>query len=203
MQTTELLPKTQVQITEALRKMASINKNVQNICYVFAMRERTRFEVNVVPLRITMAKAGYDLSIDDIEKTLVFFASLGIGKLQYDDKKRLKGLSDIRWTLQSVGKAAIGEAQTVNRSQRQRRYSNLPSTAAGLFSIEPPAATIAVPMKTTQTPVPATQTKHVVHLSAIVSGKEVKFALPVRLTSTELVELIAEFNNTPTEKAGH
>lgn len=125
----EVVSKNQAQITESLHKAASTNKVIHDICFVFAMRDRTRFQVNVGPLRLAMARAGYHLTVKEIEEALVFFASLGIGKLAYDNKKRLKGLVEVRWTLQSIGKTALGEDQKVTRSHQQRRYqAMLPAT---------------------------------------------------------------------------
>ena len=174
MNSNEVLLNNPAHVTEALRKAAQTNKTFHDICFVFAMRERTRFEVNVISLRLSMAQEGYELKVKDIEQALVFLASLGIGKLKYDDKKRLVGLVEIRWTLQSIGKAALGEALAIVKSHKARKYQAL------AYNSRPPA-----------TPVPI---KHNVSLSTIVAGKEIKFPLSTPLTSEELVQLIANFN---------
>lgn len=192
MNQTEVLPKNHTQVAEALRKGAATNKAVHAMCLVFAVRERTRFQVNVGPVRLTLAQEGYHFSIKEIEDALTFFASLGVGKLHFDNKKRIKGLVEIRWTLQSIGKAALGEAATVARADRQRRYANLPGTMQQ--KTQEPVAAAPAPLKAAPPVEPALPTKHQVFLTATIGGREVQFPLPMRLTSDELVELIAELN---------
>lgn len=192
----EVSQKSAAQITQALKQGASANKNINNVCLVFAMRERTRFQVTVGSLRLAMAQEGYMMTVKDIEEVLIFFASVGIGKLHYNNKKRLTGLVEVKWTLQSIGRAALGEAVSVARAERQRRYANLPGTMQQKTGV--PAPVIAAPLKDAPlappTPLAAPVTKHQVYLTTKVAGREVKFPYPTLLTSEEFMELIAELN---------
>ena len=175
MQTQETV-KTSNQIADALKKAASTNKDIYNVCLVFAMRERTRFEVNVQSLRATMSLEGYEMTVKQIEDVLIFFASLGIGKLNYDQKKRLKGLTEVRWTLQSIGQVSLGNVAGIKRSVQQRKFDKLPTESA----------TEQVPVIRSNPP------KHQVSLLAKINGNELNF--PLELTSEALLELMAKIN---------
>lgn len=98
-------------LIKELKTKASEDKTFNAVCHLFAIRERSRREVTAAAIRDSLNEEGFKASISDVERVLGMLAGLGLGTVKNDAKGRLRALTDVRIQLQSIGKAAIGEAK--------------------------------------------------------------------------------------------
>lgn len=169
------------QMIEALRAEAARSQVFNAVCHIFAIRERARQQVTLGRLRIRMAQEGYNYSRNDYEQVLRFLASIGIGVLDFDSKKNLRSLVAIKTTLQSIGAAAVGKGDSLERFTPAAEFSDLPVKAPSAPSVSTPA-----PMK------PLVSEEYPVSLTIIVEGLKMSFNLPKGLTMKELSKLLSD-----------
>lgn len=114
-------------IVEMLRSKARGSKTFENVCVVFAVRERARSQITVASLKQTMLKHGYpDFTSAHASDVIEFLSSLNIGIIHKDTKGRVKALINVKYTLQSIGAAALGETPRVEGFNQKRRFIQLP-----------------------------------------------------------------------------
>lgn len=113
-------------IVSALQIEADSNPVFKALCQVFSERQRTRQDITMRNLTGIMAERGYNFHRDQYEGCLVFLASLGIGKLDRGARGRISRLTGIRISLQSIGKAALMEGQSLKRFTPAIKFSKLP-----------------------------------------------------------------------------
>lgn len=123
---------TKSNVVQALRLEAKQNPVFDAITTVFALRERARSQVTVRALQQRMQAEGYELEKEQIEHALKFLANLRIGTLvtgrPYDGRPgRVKALVNIKYTLQSVGKAAQGETGGISSFNKRASFIALPT----------------------------------------------------------------------------
>lgn len=119
-------------IVNRLRKEVESNPVFNAVMHKFALRERARAQVTLHSLTQTMTNEGYKYKREEYVGVLKTLGALGVGRLEFDSKNRLVALKDIKITLQSIGKAAIGGGEQLNNTKFQRRFKNLPQTSAVL-----------------------------------------------------------------------
>src|SRR5260221_477296 len=73
------------------------------VSLMFSQRKRTRRQVTVGALAQRMHKEGFEFKPSDYARVLKTLSGLGIGHLKLSPKGRIKALTDISVTLQSVG----------------------------------------------------------------------------------------------------
>lgn len=108
-----------------LQKEASKNKAFSDVCTVFALRERARAQVTVNSLKATMDSKKYTYSKDDLRHVIARLAALGIGTLHKDSKGRVRALVNVKYTLQSIGLAAVGKQLNLSGFKKPNRFSKV------------------------------------------------------------------------------
>lgn len=104
-------------IAKMIKDRAENSKVFNAICHVFALRERTRQQVTIHSLSVTMQKEGFDFSRSDYMKELDFLASLNLGRIEKSRTGVIRALKDITVTLQSIGAVGVGKKAFLDKSQ--------------------------------------------------------------------------------------
>lgn len=129
MQTMNQIPQTTAtrkpNVVTQLQHEARKNSALADICHMFAMRERARQQVTMANLQYIMGKEGFKHTEQEYEDALGVLAGLGLGTLKYDKHRKLQALVGITVTLQSIGKAAVGGADTMNKFKPANKYRPL------------------------------------------------------------------------------
>lgn len=130
----------QTQVIESLRTDADKLSALKDTLFAFAMRERARHEITLVSLVSRMKKEGFDHSRHDYVEVLKLLAKAGIGRLDLDPKGRVRGLKEVKTTLQSIGAAALGESARLEIAKRRNRFGKFETT---LVQTTPPVLVVA------------------------------------------------------------
>lgn len=125
MELTKETVKTTSSIIEALKAKAKEDPAYHAVFLKFAMRERSRNQVTIRNLTLSMQKESYNFPTTKYQEVLKFLASMGFGRVVEDRKGNLKGLYDISITLQSIGKAALEQNSSLKQFKRPNRYSKI------------------------------------------------------------------------------
>lgn len=161
---------------ERLRIEAANNPVSNSVFHLFATRQRTRGNVWLNNLHTQMSVAGFSYSKEEYAGTLKFMASLGLGALKTTARGHIKGLYDIKLTLQSIGEAALGKDVKIKSYAPRPKFMRL-----------------VVP-----TPKAATETKIVgldmdLNLVIRVHGKPVQIEIPKNFTNDEIALLLSKW----------
>lgn len=169
-----------------LKAEVSKNRVFNDMCHVFATRERARQQVTIPALMAVMKKNGFNHSKNDYEKALRVMANLGLGILDFDGRGRLRSLKGVKVTLQSIGMAALSGGQ-INKFRPQVRLAKLPGV--------PQTIVEAAASKTTITPPPTIPDMNKdmckIVFTVEVGGKKVLFEIPEGVPKEELGQFIA------------
>lgn len=168
-------------MVENLRKEAKNNPVFHTICKLFAARERARQQVTLSNLRLTTAKEGFNFTKQQHEQVLKFLASVGVGKLDIDTKGELRALKDIRFTLQSIGAAAIAKSEGLDKFKMQAQFNSLPTKDTQ----EKKYSTARAPLKAD------VSGRYAAALVVRIDGQSVQFELPKGVTTKELGEILS------------
>lgn len=189
------------QVVDALRKHASINKCFNDVCHLFALRQRSRRNITVHGLKLAMTSAGFDYSRDELKDVLTFLSKQGIGTLQTSRSGMVKGLLDIRMTLQSIGEAAVSKQDQVQFKPNKAPRAKFDTLAKEVEKVhkktiieEAPKAQVKVPVRK---PAP-----YPTYLTILVEGKPMTIQGPTNITSENLTDLLVNFRKiTPKSDA--
>lgn len=168
------------EIVNRLKIKAGHDAAFNAMCYVFAMRERTRSQISLNSLCFTMAREKFNFTKAQYAKGLEFMALLGLGKLMYDNKDRLLMLKDIKVTLQSIGQAALDKKPSLERFHKMPEFVDLPV-------VKPQA----------ETPVAKPQVKEAVliseepYLDVKLSGQSYRFKLPKNISERDILDMLS------------
>lgn len=124
-QTTET-PKDTV---SCLRQEAAKSQVLTSICHMFALRERSRNQVTVSSLMAAMTKEGFKHSRYEYVEALKALSRCDVGTLKHSKNNRVQALINIRYTLQSIGKAVVSKQSSVTKQVKANRYTKLSSEA--------------------------------------------------------------------------
>lgn len=102
---------TEMKIKTVLREVASRSKLAASVFYLFALRERSRSRLTVRNLMLKMKAEGFIFDKTDYLQFFNLLAECNIGHLERSSRGHLKALTDINFTLQSIGKVAVGKAE--------------------------------------------------------------------------------------------
>lgn len=91
----------------AIREKLAHNLALQSVMLQFASRQRTRSSLTVNGLALSMKKEGFTFSKDHYQNILKLLADNGFGTLKYTKTGKPLALTDIKITLQSIGKAVL------------------------------------------------------------------------------------------------
>lgn len=173
-------------LVSMLRQEAEKNKVFNSVCHVFAMRERTRQQVTIQSLQITMEKEKFTFTKPQLEGVLKFMATLGIGTLEYDRHGSVRALKNIRVTLQSIGLAALSRKESLDKFQAAPVFKSL------VIDMEKPKVAAAAPLIGDQ--------RFTASLSVNIYGKTLIFELPKGVSMQELSNILANIYADKAEK---
>ena len=177
----ELVRRNPKAVVDRLREEAQQNPVFNAVATWLATRDRTRQQITMSHLRITMQREGFNFKREQYEDVLKFLATLGIGRIELD-RGQISALKDIRVTLQSVGTAALGTESKLDKFAPAINFQSLPvKPAPPKPQAKPP--TLAAPLK----PEPPS---YATSLVVQIDGNTVTFPLPKGLTTSELGYLL-------------
>lgn len=193
------LPTPSLDIIAALREQAKENQAFNAMCHIFALRERTRQQITLNNLALSMSKEGFIFTKDQYARCLIFFASLGIGKLDYDINGNLRALKNIKLTLQSIGLAAVSKKENLDNFKPQAKFTKLPVPSVVLkqkkttevVPSSPPSSPLPLLSSNTTTTV-ATQPTYEASVTVLIDGKPIVFPLPDKISPKELGEILSQ-----------
>lgn len=168
------------QIIEKLRMEAAQNPAFNAIAHIFALRERTRAQVTIKTLANTMLKEGFSFSMEDYENILKFLHALGLGTIDVNHKGRVRGLKNIKVTLQSIGLATVARKEAL---ELKTAFIKLPVLHTPIPVLAPPKVTTSVK---NSTPFNKTSVKYQASLKVNFDGEDVMFDLPDGIGAKEL-----------------
>ena len=163
------------QIIENLKKEAKDNPVANAVFHAWAVRERTRHHITLEALTAKMHKEGYPFKPAEYAALLDRLAKLGFGKLEYSNG-RVKALSGVKTTLQSIGAAALGERFQLEDKAQKHRFHAL-ATRSEAFKV--------VRQEVEKKPVE-------VKLVVDIGGKPIEIPIPTDMRSDDIAKLIAK-----------
>lgn len=179
-----------------LRREAARNPVVNDVCHVFAARKRARHQVTVRALSLRMKKEGFAHKDAEYAEVLSLLSDTGFGTLEKDRKGRVVALKNVKTTLQSLGKAVIGQKQELEALHLRNKFSAL-APAAQLIKqakVTPIAPnTSPLPAQLAVYPYRATGS---ISITLTINKKPVIIPLPATLTPEEIASLIKHFQDT-------
>jgi hypothetical protein len=180
-------------LIKSLREEAAKNDVFEATCLTFATRDRARKQVTVTNLKLTLAANNYTFTRQQVSDVLKFLADLGIGKLILDSKGNIVSLVEIKYTLQTIGLAALGQAEKVHVFKPQQRLMKLPGDN-NMSKNEAPVgkAHQTAPKVTGEAPL---EPKYPVKFVATIEGKQVEFWPGAKLTPDQIGKLIVKLTN--------
>jgi hypothetical protein len=93
------------QLIRRIRTQAQMDVVFDNVCRLFANRQRSRQDITIQTLQLTTKAAGYNYSRDQHVGVLLFLSSIGVGELERKNAK-VVALRNIKYNLQSIGAVA-------------------------------------------------------------------------------------------------
>lgn len=195
------------QVIDTLRKEAQNDPFANAAFMVCAVRPRARFRVTLDGLKQRMVKEGFkDFDNERAARFLGLLANLGFGRLEKDAKGRVVALTDIRTTLQSIGKAALGEEVSLDKFRKRNRYTKLaevPKAAMAAVDLkqEPqlkrPAPAPKPPVKKkpelVSVPTPKPIGTSLVGLAVTLAGRTVRIPVTEDMSHEEIALIIERF----------
>lgn len=116
----------QYNVVALLRQQVANSPVFSAVMHKFALRERARAQVTLHSLVQTMHNEGFEHDRLEYAEVLKVLGKLGLGRVEYDNKKRLIALKDIKTSLQSIGMAAVSKSDKLSKVRFQNRFKKLP-----------------------------------------------------------------------------
>jgi hypothetical protein len=160
-------------IEEAKRNPAS-----NAVLHAFAVRKRTRATIMLASLYNAMKKEGFNYPRSEYIPVIKSLAKAGVGSLILDKKGKVRGLKDIKVTLQSLGAAVANTPGVELRPFKERnRFLKIAPKPEVLKNIQE-------------------NKKAELNLELILSNhKAIKIPIPSDLEPKELVDFITKLKN--------
>lgn len=164
------------QVVEKLKAESASNPVSNAVFHLFAVRKRTRSTVWLTNLYTQMTEAGFKYSKEQYAETLKFMASVGIGILKYTPRGKVKGIFDVKMTLQSIGEAACGIDPRIKSFSTRKRFYRLRVARPEVLT------------KEVETP------KDIdINLDVSINGKVIQIHIPTNFTKDDIALLIAKW----------
>lgn len=189
------IPMTKDPIVE-LRAKAKASKVFNDMMCVFALRERTRRQVTVPGLQLRMKEAGFVYDKSFYQEAIIFLAKLGYGKVETNKDGEVFALKSVEYTLQSIGKVALNEAQSFEKAHFIERPHNMFSKLPPM--IEKPLVTPEKAAVKVQTIPPKVKFESPINdpmrasITLYVGNQPVTFPMPAGITTNQLGEILAK-----------
>lgn len=181
---------TSIETIEALKREANKSPAANAVFHVFADRQRARQSINTAALVVRMEREKFDFPVKQYEDVLKFLSTLGLGTLVLDKKGRVKGLANIKVTLQSIGMAALSPT----RAQRFEGFRSKPKFQK--LTVEKPVpATSPPPAPKPLGAASGAVAGFPVSVTVVVNGKPVNFRIPNELSEAEIADLVVRFRD--------
>lgn len=186
-------------LIETLKTEAGKDKTTSDVLHMFAVRGRARHRVTVDGLKQRMKREGFDHDNDSYRKVLKLLQTVGVGRLEVDAKGRIRALTDIRLTLQSIGKAALGTEAALKSFRKRASYSKLPTLPAAevkkaLKVTNEPYAPLPV-IVASQEPARTIPSFSSVGLTVMIGEHRITIPLSGDLTSQEIAAIAERFQD--------
>lgn len=184
------------QAIETLKAEGSKNPALKAVMIMFALRERSRAVITVDGLCQRMVANGFKHDPKAYGDILALMARLGFGTLLKDSKGAPAALKDIRFNLQSIGKAASGESKTVAPQARRNRFEMVPQKQPIVVAEAPKQTPVVTPpppqlnRRASDRPVVAKP----LALTVSINGKEMVLNIPQEFSPEEIAAVISKFN---------
>lgn len=162
-----------VEVVNALRKEADENKVSNAVLHVFAVRQRARNVIILNSLANRMRREGFSFKKEEYVPLLKLMANLGLGVLMLDPKGKVKGLKDIRITLQSIGTAGCGHGNELKSFIKRNKFTPIPAP----IDRRAPESVPTTPGLT-------------VSLEFMINGKFIKIPVPKNFTADDVAALL-------------
>lgn len=127
---------TKPEVVSQLVSEAKANPASNAVFHVFGLRQRTRPSVSLVSLYHKMRKEGFSYTKEEYLPVLRLLATSGFGDLDVTSHGRVKGLKNIKTTLQSIGQMACGQKVTAEKFKPRRKFVNIMQKPAALKHFE-------------------------------------------------------------------
>lgn len=170
------------EVIQVLKKEAETNPVANAVFHVFAIRRRARNSITIIGLTQKMKVEGFDFDTQKYADILRLLASLGFGKLDIDSKGKVRALKEIKTTLQSIGKVACGDKESLRNFKVRNKFIDMPVRKNQ--DPDSPKEVHTLGLRTTQ-----------MNLALSINGKIVTIPVPKNLTTNEIALLIAGFNS--------
>lgn len=175
------------EIVDRLRAEAAKDRTFNDICHVFSLRERARGQVTIAALQLTLIKEGFTHDKEEIRRVFKLMAGLGLGTLDLAPNKIIRGLKDIKVSLQSIGMSALDPAEQLEKFNQPVKYLDLPVPKPKSKPL-PQAAQKAPKVETSKPPVQTRRYKASIKIT--IDGKDLEFDLPKQVSMLELTFLL-------------
>jgi hypothetical protein len=116
------------EVIQKLKQTGAENPAAHAMFSVWAKRQRARHQVTMQSLLARMALEGYKYAPKDYATVLELLADLGFGTLERGRQGDVAALRGIRTTLQSIGRAAVGESVDFKTFKQRQKYIPLTRT---------------------------------------------------------------------------
>ncbi len=163
-------------VIETLQQEAKDNPVANAVFHAWAVRERTRHNVTVEALTATMHKEKYNFTPSQIVPVLDKLSKLGFGKLETVNGK-VKALSGVTTTLQSIGAAALGEEMKLKSKAQKHRFHAMAARSETLRVIKEDVR-IANALKPT------------IKVVIEIEGRPIEIPIPADMRSDDITALI-------------
>lgn len=178
------------EVIEALRNEVKLSPIANAVFHLFALRARARQTVTVSSLYQRMLKEGFSYRKSDYIPIIKMLAKAGFGIIDTDQKGRIKGLKDVKVTLQSIGAAAVGHDIQFKRMKKRTKFSNLVNKPDIIKDSEILETTLSEAMTKKEDIKPLD-----IRLTILVNGKPVEIKVSDNLTAGELAMLITSITH--------
>ncbi len=179
-----------VPLTQILKNKAIQSPVFAAVCTLLASRDRSRFQLTTHSLHRSLALEGFHYPKVQIEEVLEFMAKNGVGRAVKNNKGATVELTDIKYTLQSIGGVAVN-----NQAQLVGYHNGTPKTSTKRPSIHKDAIIRRQAIKPVVVGAPKEETaKTKAYIETLINGKTVNIVLPRAMTEVELGAMLVSMH---------
>lgn len=176
----------EIEVVEKLMNEAKTNPASSAVFHAFGLRHRTRNEVALSALYHKMRKEGFNFTKDEYLPVIKLLGNLGIGELDVSARGRIKGVKNLKSTLQSIGQIACG--QRIMPQPFKSRRTMMTGTRRATRIVRKPKI-LSSQIKTSQT----LESQMGLTLEVNLNGRLLHLPLPKNLNVQDLQVLIDRF----------
>lgn len=112
-------------IVNALVKEAESSSVANSVFHVLALRKRARSSISLISLMNKMRQEGFNYRKDDYLPIFRLLAKLGLGELNTGPRGGIKGIKNIKYTLQSIGAIACKQGNTAEDYKPRNKFAEI------------------------------------------------------------------------------